>query len=77
MIPMLLSEVRPGQSAFVTAITGTGLFFTRLRSLGVRINTKLNVVREAPLGGALHICFNERENIAVPKQAAACIQVLL
>lgn len=51
-----LNQIQPGQMGTVTHITGTGPFFTRLRSLGVRASAEIKVLQKAPFGDPL--CIN-------------------
>lgn len=50
-----LSHLRPGQAGTVKSITGQGIFFQRLRALGVRYDAHIAVVKRAPLGDPLEI----------------------
>ncbi|OGQ22816.1 MAG: hypothetical protein A3C46_05020 [Deltaproteobacteria bacterium RIFCSPHIGHO2_02_FULL_44_16] len=70
-----LATIQPGQKGTIKQITGEGLFFTRLRELGMRPETAIAVVRRAPFGGALHVRLGDQNNIAVSIQEAS--QILL
>jgi len=50
-----LSELKPGKAGVVKKIKGTGPFFTRLRSMGLKQDTSMQVVGRAPFGGALKV----------------------
>ena len=50
-----LAELCPGQEGTIHQVTGTGLFFNRLRALGLRPEVQLSVVKRAPLGDPIEI----------------------
>ena len=64
-----LSQFSAGQTGKITQITGTGPFFTRLRSLGVRPDTFVKVVQRAPFGGPLCIDVSG-SRFALPREEA-------
>ncbi|MBI4211838.1 MAG: ferrous iron transport protein A [Deltaproteobacteria bacterium] len=68
-----LSHLRPGDKGTVQTINGTGLFFTRLRTLGLCENSHVELLREAPFGGPLQIQLSGKNSIAVPRQEAGHI----
>lgn len=72
-----LSEVPAGKEGRIKEVKGTGLFFTRLRSLGVLPETMVKVMRRAPLGGPLHIRLDDRQDLALPRREAAYILMTL
>lgn len=64
-----LSQFSAGQTGTITQITGTGPFFTRLRSLGVRPDSFVKVVQKAPFGGPLCIDISG-SRFALPREEA-------
>lgn len=50
-----LADLQPGEGGIIKHITGTGLFFNRLRSLGLRQEASLLVTKCAPLGDPIEI----------------------
>ena len=72
-----LSQIDPGQSGVVQSITGKGLFFQRLRAMGVRQGTLLAVEKKAPLGDPLEISINGISKLALRKNEAEHIHLLI
>jgi Fe2+ transport system protein FeoA len=50
-----LAELKPGQSARITALEGQGPLVQRLYEMGLLEGTKVTLVRRAPLGDPLEI----------------------
>lgn len=55
MALVALSHLKPGERGTVHTITGTGLFFHRLRALGLRRHAEVALVKRAPFGDPLEI----------------------
>lgn len=71
-----LSKVAPGHQGTVKEIRGTGLFFNRLRALGMRPETVVAVIKKAPFGDPLEICIGG-QRLAIRKHEAEHILLAL
>ena len=69
-----LSRIAPGHKGTVKEIRGTGLFFNRLRALGMRPEAEVAVVKKAPFGDPLEIHIGG-QRLALRKHEAE--QILL
>lgn len=52
---MTLNELKVGANAIVSGINGKGVLRSRLLEMGVIPNTKITVVKKAPLGDPIEI----------------------
>lgn len=69
-----LADLRPGQRAIVTSVTGSGLATQRLYEMGILEGTEVTMVRVAPLGDPLEIRLMGYL-LSLRKAEAAMIQV--
>lgn len=72
---MRLDELRPGQSATIKNIEGSGAFRQRLISMGVTPGTWLMVRKYAPLGDPIEIRIRNY-SLSIRKKDAHAITVL-
>jgi ferrous iron transport protein A len=73
---MRLDELRPGQSATIKNIEGSGAFRQRLISMGVTPGTWLMVRKFAPLGDPIEIRIRNY-SLSIRKKDAHAITVIL
>ncbi|MBR8831107.1 MAG: hypothetical protein N5P05_003814 [Chroococcopsis gigantea SAG 12.99] len=75
---MTLSELKPGQTAVVEEIRtsrhGQGLC-NRLEAMGIIANKPVKVIRQAPLGGPLHVQIGLTTEVAIRRSEAAMVAV--
>lgn len=65
-----LSELRPGEPASVTQVEGPEPLRLRLAALGFRAGRAVLVLRQAGLGGPLHVRLGTTDVALRPKDAA-------
>ncbi|EFE90894.1 FeoA domain protein [Oribacterium sp. oral taxon 078 str. F0262] len=73
---MTLREMRPGQTAVVTKITGEGAVKRRIMDMGITKGAELYVRKVAPLGDPVEITVRGYE-LSVRKTDAEMVQIEL
>ncbi|ERL22167.1 FeoA domain protein [Oribacterium sp. oral taxon 078 str. F0263] len=73
---MTLREMRPGQTAVVTKLTGEGAVKRRIMDMGITKGAELYVRKVAPLGDPVEITVRGYE-LSVRKSDAEMVQIEL
>ena len=73
---MTLREMRPGQTAEVTKLTGEGAVKRRIMDMGITKGAELYVRKVAPLGDPVEITVRGYE-LSVRKSDAEMVQIEL
>ncbi len=73
---MTLREMRPGQTAVVTKLTGEGAVKRRIMDMGITKGAELYVRKVAPLGDPVEITVRGYE-LSVRKTDAEMVQIEL
>ena len=73
---MTLREMRPGQTAVVTKLTGEGAVKRRIMDMGITKGTEIYVRKVAPLGDPVEITVRGYE-LSVRKSDAEMVQIEL
>jgi ferrous iron transport protein A len=77
---MSLSELKPGQMAFIEQVYETSQttgFVQRLAALGMVPHRPIQVLRIAQFGGPLHVRVGSTTEIAIRRREARQVQVRL
>lgn len=69
-----LKDVRVGQSATVTRLTGTGALKRRIMDMGLTKGTRVHVRKVAPLGDPVELTVRGYE-LSIRKDEAASVEV--
>ena len=72
---MLLSEVKPGQVVEVVSIAGQSSFRRRLMELGLVPGTRVELLRDAPLGDPVELLLRGA-SLSIRKAEAGVIRVV-
>lgn len=71
---MVLSEIKPGQVAFVLRVAGQSSFRRRLMELGLVPGTRVELLRVAPLGDPVELLVRGA-SLSIRKAEAGVIEV--
>lgn len=71
---MTLNELKPGQSAVITAVGGEGALRCRLLDMGLIPKTKVTVRKVAPLGDPIEVTVRGYE-LSLRKADAEMIEI--
>ena len=69
-----LKDVKVGESAVVTGLTGTGALKRRIMDMGLTKGTRVHVRKLAPLGDPIELTVRGYE-LSIRKDEAASIEV--
>ena len=69
-----LRDIKVGQDATVTKLTGTGALKRRIMDMGLTKGTDVYVKKVAPLGDPIELTVRGYE-LSVRKDEAACVEV--
>ena len=71
---MTLKDMKPGESARVTAIGEKGQLRRRIMDMGITPGVELKVIKVAPLGDPVELTVRGYE-LSIRKNDAECVQV--
>ncbi|MEA2090330.1 MAG: FeoA family protein [Thermoproteota archaeon] len=71
-----LSDLEPGEKGVVTRVVGAGATRRRMLDMGLVKNTKITVVRRAPLGDPVEFLLKEY-NLSLRREEAEKVYVLV